>query len=119
PTSPEWEWMAGGGSRRYPWGDEEPNAQGQGKALVAARANLRGIGPGRPTPVGAFPAGATPYGLWDVAGNVWEWTSTPVPGVRRASPHRAPLHAACRHYARGAPAAIIPPGSGGGVGRDR
>ncbi|WP_121181995.1 SUMF1/EgtB/PvdO family nonheme iron enzyme [Nocardiopsis sp. Huas11] len=71
PTSTEWGWMAGAGQRLYPWGQEEP---------TSAHANLRGLGPGRPTPPWSRAAGATPDGVLDVAGNVWEWTRTSVPG---------------------------------------
>ncbi len=65
PTEAEWERAAAGeGKREYPWGDERPEA---------TRANYRETGPGHATPVGLYPAGATPEGLQDMAGNVWEW----------------------------------------------
>jgi len=63
PTEEEWEWAAGGGKREYPWGNEAPDE---------TRANY-GQKVGQTTPVGAYPAGATPEGLMDMAGNVWEW----------------------------------------------
>ncbi|MCG3154847.1 MAG: Hercynine oxygenase [bacterium] len=63
PAEEEWEWAASGGKRKYPWGDPEPDE---------TRANYdRKVG--QTTPVGAYPAGATPEGLQDMAGNVWEW----------------------------------------------
>src|SRR5437879_4987811 len=66
PRSSEWEWMAAGPDRRrFPWGE---------RPWDPVQANLRGSGLGRPAPVGDHPAGATPEGLHDVAGNVWEWT---------------------------------------------
>lgn len=71
PTSAEWQWMAGCGLRRYPWGRTEP---------TLGHPNLRWRGPGRPTPAGLYALGQPPDGLLDVAGNVWEWTSTQVPG---------------------------------------
>lgn len=63
PTETEWEWAAGGGKRKYPWGNEEPDE---------TRANY-GRKVGQTTPMGAYPAGATPEGLMDMAGNAWEW----------------------------------------------
>jgi len=63
PDEKEWEWAASGGNRVYPWGDNKPDEK---------RANYGGM-VGQTTPVGAFPAGATPEGLMDMAGNVWEW----------------------------------------------
>ncbi|RQW04556.1 NACHT domain-containing protein, partial [candidate division KSB1 bacterium] len=63
PFEAEWEWAAGRGARKYPWGDDEPTPQ---------LANYDGK-IGNTTPVGSYPAGATPDGLMDMAGNVWEW----------------------------------------------
>jgi formylglycine-generating enzyme required for sulfatase activity len=64
PTEPEWEWAAAGKERReYPWGNTEPTPK---------LANYNG-NEGATTPVGSYPEGATPEGLYDMAGNVWEW----------------------------------------------
>ena len=64
PTEVEWEYAAGGKeSRRYPWGEEEPSS---------TRANY-GKNEGVTTPIGRYPEGVTPEGLYDMAGNVWEW----------------------------------------------
>ena len=68
PTALEWERAARHTDRRrYPWGDEPPDA---------ARANYEGAGLRAPTPVGVFPAGAAACGALDMAGNVWEWTAS-------------------------------------------
>jgi hypothetical protein len=70
PTEDEWENAARGGQDViYPWGDQSPTD--------GVRANYNGNGSFRSTsPVGSFAAGKNAYGLFDMAGNVWEWTST-------------------------------------------
>ncbi|MDO9380860.1 MAG: ergothioneine biosynthesis protein EgtB [Nocardioidaceae bacterium] len=78
PTELEWEkacvWdPALGRRRRWPWGDERPSD---------AVTNLGG-GALRPAEVGAYPGGASAYGVEQMIGDVWEWTSsdlTPWPG---------------------------------------
>jgi formylglycine-generating enzyme required for sulfatase activity len=64
PTETEWEYAASGAEGHlYPWGNAEPTPK---------RANY-GRNENRTTPVGSYPAGATPEGVLDMAGNVWEW----------------------------------------------
>jgi formylglycine-generating enzyme required for sulfatase activity len=73
PNEAEWERAAAGpvmrtGARIYPWGNARPtrtrlNFQQSGKHTTT-------------TPVDAFPRGATPEGILDMAGNVWEWTNS-------------------------------------------
>ena len=85
PTEAEWEKAArhdpsSGRSRRYPWGDEDPAPQ---------HANLSGTAL-RPAPAGSFPAGASPLGVRQLIGDVWEWVSSdfgPYPGFT-AFPYR-------------------------------
>ena len=78
PTEQEWEkacvWdPALGRRRRWPWGDSE---------WTPSLANLGGDAL-RPGPLGAYPAGASAYGVEQLIGDVWEWTSSgfaPWPG---------------------------------------
>jgi serine/threonine-protein kinase len=65
PKEAEWlEAAQGMGAREYPWGDQEPNCD---------LANYKQCKVGRTLPVGSKPAGASPYGALDLAGNVNEW----------------------------------------------
>ena len=71
PNEREWEKAAAwdpetGGSSRYPWGEEPDETD---------RANLDQLRFGV-SPVGAFPAGRSALGCWDMLGNLWEWTSS-------------------------------------------
>jgi serine/threonine protein kinase len=71
PSSDEWEYHARGPARRvFPWGD----AWDSGRLRWA-----RGSGVGL-EPVGSHPRGATPEGVHDLAGSVWEWTADDLAG---------------------------------------
>lgn len=74
PSAKEWEKAARGtDGRRFPWGDTyEPS-----------RLNSHDAGPFDTVPVGRFPSGASPYGMLDAAGQVFEWTSTATTPKRR------------------------------------
>ncbi|MBP7147496.1 MAG: SUMF1/EgtB/PvdO family nonheme iron enzyme [Acidobacteria bacterium] len=64
-----------GGERRQPWGDDDP---------APSRGNFA-FHSWRPAPAGAHPAGASAWGVHELVGNGWEWTSTrfaPLPGFR-------------------------------------
>jgi formylglycine-generating enzyme required for sulfatase activity len=83
-TEIEWERAArGDDAREYPWGDR----------FDPARANTMEAGVGGTTPVGSYPAGASPFGLLDAAGNLDEWTLTPYapyPGAPEGVPRAEP-----------------------------
>jgi serine/threonine protein kinase len=70
PSEEEWEFAARGPDRRtFPWGNE----------WRAEHAIWGGEGAKRLQPVASLPAGASPDGLQDMSGNVWEWTRSEVP----------------------------------------
>jgi formylglycine-generating enzyme required for sulfatase activity/tRNA A-37 threonylcarbamoyl transferase component Bud32 len=77
PTETEWEAAARGRSARtFPWGE----------GLAGARANTRSFNRAGPVAVGSFPSGATPEGIQDMVGNVWEWTGSTLSAYPGAPP---------------------------------
>lgn len=71
PTEAEWEYAScGPKTRLYPWGEEAPGLRAcwNGPGSFFGEGNRRG-----PSPVGWHPEGASPFGIMDMAGNVWEW----------------------------------------------
>ncbi|MEV7523765.1 SUMF1/EgtB/PvdO family nonheme iron enzyme [Streptomyces sp. NPDC091371] len=78
PSSQQWEKSARGvRGETYPWGD----------SATPAKCNSRESGIGSTTPVSRYHSGVSPYGVYDLCGNTWEWCST------RSEPGRYELKA--------------------------
>jgi iron(II)-dependent oxidoreductase len=79
PTAAEWqkaggwpEQLSGGACNRYPWGD----------VFEPSRANLWSTGIRETVAVEEFPRGATPNGIYQMSGNVWEWLDDPLDAIQ-------------------------------------
>ena len=67
PTEAQWEKAARGEyGNEWPWGNE----------FDKKKCNTKEGGKGGTTPVDAYPSGASPYGVMDMVGNIWEWMNT-------------------------------------------
>jgi formylglycine-generating enzyme required for sulfatase activity len=100
PSEGEWEWAARNGpdGSTFAWGDQvpdvqrgnfcgkecPPNAASKGFAAWTSMANVGNDGFPETAPVGSFPQGDNRWGVHDLDGNVWEWTSSTVDATAAA-----------------------------------
>ena len=107
PTATEWEWAAAGPQDYpFPWGSDPWNP---------ARANLRDSDLGQSVVVGCYPEGNTKDGLMDMAGNVWEWTSTLIPNggaIIKGGSYNSTVLEALTKFLNAAPVELQSPGIG-------
>jgi hypothetical protein len=84
PTDTEWTRACqGDDGRTYPWGEAAPDATLANFYDPAQDGDTSDSDYGDTKPVGSYPAGASPYGALDMAGNVWEWVEADDGGDRR------------------------------------
>ena len=77
PTEQQWEAAARGQeARNYPWGS----------AMELSRANVASERRAGPAPAGSYSGGATPEGVQDMIGNLWEWTRSPMAPYPQGAP---------------------------------